>query len=710
VSLQLASTFTDALTKLTKQEAGAASLVAIRLQTDPKGNGLQMHRIEAAPGFWSVRVSQDIRIVLHKEGESTLLAYVDHHDAAYRWAERKRLVRHERTGAMQFVEVPVRSSPAFAGEGDHPKGGGGADATGVGFTAAGPSTAPDQVRGGPPPRQVGEELYPFATLTDDQMLDVGVPRDWLQPVRETAEDDLFDLLERLPQEAAEALLTHATGGRIEDHVAVRTAPEADPYAHPDAQRRFRTVDNLEELKAALDQPFAKWAVFLHPAQRALAERDWTGPARVTGSAGTGKTIVALHRAVAIVRTQPDARVLLTTFSKPLAAALSAKLAILTEAEPGLAERIEVRALDQAASKLCARLWGQPNMATDSMARAAIADAQKLGLGAGLTAQFLWKEWDELVDAWNVTDADAYAAIPRIGRRVRLGPAQREAAWGVFELVRRRLGDRGVITWPALYQRLQTWLEGGGKLPFSHVIVDEAQDLTVSQVRFLGAVARTRPDALFLAGDIGQRIFRLPFSWAKLGLDLRGRSHRLRVNYRTSHQIRTSADRLLPRVIVDMDGEEEGRATISVFDGPVPEINLFPDDAAERKAAASWLRDRLGEGMDPAEIGVLVRSQGQLGQARETVKLAGLDWRSETGPAVLPMHDAKGLEFRAVAILAANEDVIPDPGRLAGIGDMAELEAAHETERHLLYVACTRARDRLWISGVEPGSEFLEDLA
>lgn len=697
MTLLYASTFTDALGKLSAPEQKQAKLTAFDLQMDPRGNGLQMHRIEKAPGFWSVRVNSDVRIILYKDGETTLLAHVDHHDDAYRWAERKRVVAHERTGAMQFVEVPIVASSSPL------------DAATSRF-----EVSPAEGRGDSlvPPRHppAGKvPAYPFAALTDDEMLDVGVPRDWLEIVRGTVEADLFDLLDRLPGEAAEAVLDHATGGRITDHVAIQ-APGMDPFAHPDAQRRFRVVENLEELKAALDQPFEKWAVFLHPAQRALVERAWSGPARISGSAGTGKTIVALHRA-AFLATSRGAQVLLTTFSKPLAAALAKKRDILAQTEPSIAERVVVSALDQAAFDLYARQFGQPTMASASQVRAAIKAAQDAGLGNNFTPEFLFEEWDELVDAWNVTEGSAYAQIPRLGRRTRLGPMQREAAWQVFAFVQKRLSERNVTTWAQLYSRLTDWLVAGtGSLPFSHIVVDEAQDLSVAQARFLAAVGRQNKEALFFTGDQGQRIFHLPFSWISLGIDIRGRSHSLKVNYRTSHQIRATADRLLPAVITDVDGIEEGRrGTVSVFDGPEPSILLVANEEEETNQVARFLSSCLAEGMRPSDLAILVRSQSQLSRARGAALAAGLNPADPDGIAIAVVHDAKGLEFRSVAVMACDDDVLPDGERIAAIGDMAEMEAVYESERHLLYVACTRPRDRLLVSAVEPGSEFLVDF-
>ncbi len=684
MTLLYASTFADALGKLTHQEQKQVKITTVDLMMDPKGTGLSLERLTRAGDdkVWSARVSRDLRIILRRDGDDNLLAYVGHHNDAYRWAERRKFIPHERSGAMQIVEVIEGQQKAEPGYGDH-------------------SSATETAE---------EAVQPFWCLTDDQLLDVGVPREWLSHVQEMPETEIDSLFDRLPAEAAEALYDFATGGKLEDHIVTPAEPGADPYAHPDAQRRFRVFENVDELTAALDAPFEKWAVFLHPAQRELVRRKVTGPTRVTGSAGTGKTIVALHRAVHLAEQGETARVLLTTFSPELARALSVKLEIQTQAVPELRERVTVRTLDDAAKELYSQQFGEPELVEDAQIRELIGEAISAGLGGELTPQFLLEEWQELVDAWGVTDSNSYATLPRIGRRTRLGPKQREAAWSVFDLVRTEMTGRGLVTRAMIYDRLTGWLEDGGAIPFEHVVVDEAQDLSVAQVRFLAEVGRGRAEALFLAGDIGQRIFRLPFSWAKLGLDVRGRSYSLKVNYRTSHQIRAMADRLLPPSIVDLDGVEEGRrGTVSIFDGPVPQVHLADSEDEEIGCVAAWLQDCVGAAIPPAEIGVLVRSSDELCRAHRALEKAALASENGGGPLVAVMHDAKGLEFRAVAVIACDEDVLPDPRRLAAIGDVAEMESVYETERHLLYVACTRARDRLLVSGVSPGSEFLDDL-
>lgn len=684
MTLLYASTFADALAKLTHQEQKQVKITTVDLMMDPKGTGLSLERLTRAGDdkVWSARVSRDLRIILRRDGEDNLLAYVGHHNDAYRWAERRKFIPHERSGAMQIVQVIEGQEKA------EPE-----------YSAYSGSTETAE-----------EAVQPFWSLTDDQLLDVGVPRGWLSHVQEMPEAEIDSLFDRLPAEAAEALYDFATGGKLEDHTVTPAEPGADPYAHPDAQRRFRVFDNVDELTAALDAPFEKWAVFLHPAQRELVRRKVTGPTRVTGSAGTGKTIVVLHRAVHLAEQGETARVLLTTFSPELARALSAKLEIQTQAITELRERITVRPLDEAAVELYSQQFGEPDLVDHGQIRGLIGEAISADLGGDLSPQFLFEEWQELVDAWGVTDPESYATLPRIGRRTRLGPKQREAAWAVFDYVRTQMAERGLVSRAMIYKRLMGWIEDGGTIPFEHVVVDEAQDLTVAQVRFLAAVGNGRDDALFLAGDIGQRIFRLPFSWAKLGLDIRGRSHSLRVNYRTSHQIRAMADRLLPPAITDLDGVEEGRrGTVSIFDGPVPEVRLLDDTEAEAGFVSNWLQRCMTSGIPAKQIALLVRGPDQLERVRKVAENAVAASPDFEPPIVTVMHDAKGLEFRAVAVMACDEEVIPDPQRLASIGDVAEMESVYETERHLLYVACTRARDQLLVTGIVPGSEFLDDI-
>ncbi|MGN6306786.1 MAG: hypothetical protein ACTHNH_18345 [Mesorhizobium sp.] len=226
-----------------------------------------------------------------------MLAYVDHHDDAYKWAERRRIETHPATGAVQIVEVRERIEEVALQPAQQPV------QADLPFDAAPVDKAPA------PPL--------FARLTTDDLLSIGVPQDWLADVAKATEDGFFTLAGHLPPEAGEALLEYAAMGILKPAAAA----VADPMAHPDTMRRFRVLEGLDELQAALDAPFEKCAVFLHPLQRDVVERDYSGPVRIAGSAGTGKTVVALHRVMRILRLDPNARVLLTIFSDPLADAV-----------------------------------------------------------------------------------------------------------------------------------------------------------------------------------------------------------------------------------------------------------------------------------------------------------------------------------------------------------------------------------------------------
>ena len=698
MQFRIADTFTGSLAKLTADEQKAVKTTAFDLQMNPAHPGLKLHQIERAKdkSFWSVRVSRDIRLIVHRTSTSFLLCYVDHHDAAYQWAERRRLERHPTTGAAQFVEIRETlrevEVPRYVDV----------------EVPVSPPVAPSA------PVAAGPAI--FAHASDEELLSYGVPAEWLGDVREVTEDTLLDVANYLPAEAGEALLQLATAGASPQPVPA--APGGDPFAHPDAQRRFRVVANVEELERAFDYPWEKWTVFLHPAQREIVERQYNGPARVSGSAGTGKTVVALHRAVHLARTHPGGRALLATFSDTLASALHISLRRLIGNEPVIAERLEVHSMSAIGRRLYTANFGKPDVAVDNQVRALLDQAASEVGGHKFSAYFLWTEWRSVVDAWQLESWEAYRNVPRLGRKTRLGEAQRTVLWSIFSRVRSALVAQGLLTEPAMFGRVAAQLAEATQPPFEFCVIDEAQDIGVPELRFLAALGGGRPNSLFFAGDLGQRIFQTPFSWRSLGVNVRGRSHTLRVNYRTSHQIRRQADRLLPPELSDVDGNpEQRRGTVSVFNGPAPELRTFPSAREETAAIVDWLRARRAEGYAPHEIGVFVRSPAQAERAVEAVREAGLtpvelDGRpggASGSVAVGTMHLAKGLEFRAVAVVACDDDVIPLQSRIETVADEADLEDVYATERHLLYVACTRARDCLLVTGVDPASEFLDDL-
>lgn len=688
MQFRIADTFTDSLAKLTGEEQKAVKTTAFDLQLNPVNPGMQFHKLDKAKdkNFWSIRVNSDIRMIVHKTSESLLLCYVAHHDDAYRWAEKRKLEIHPKTGAAQLVEIRETVQEIII---------------------------PKYVESVQP---VQPKLPLFAHISEDTLLSYGVPEEWIEDVIRADENSLLALTDHLPGEAAEALFDLATG--VTPQVLQPVAVDTGPFDHPDAQRRFRVMNNVEELEAALEYPWEKWAVFLHPAQRQLVERDYGGPARVSGSAGTGKTIVALHRAVYLTRSNPDARVLLTTFSDTLASALRTKLKRLIGNEPRLGDRLEVHDMNAIARRLYELNFGRPQVASREVISQLMQEAAATVEGQKFSMRFLRAEWEQVVDAWQIESWDAYRDVTRLGRKTRLPEQRRQMLWSIFDQVRSKLKSLNLVTYADMFSRLTIRIAGGKNLAFDFTIVDEAQDINVPQLRFLAALGAGSPNGLFFAGDLGQRIFQQPFSWKSLGVDIRGRSRTLRINYRTSHQIRMQADRLLGPELSDVDGNtEERRGTISVFNGPEPVIMALDSSDKEITAVGQWLSDRLGEGIKPHEIGVFVRSEAELERACAAVKQAGLafkvlDEHVETASgyvSISTMHLAKGLEFRAVAVMACDDEIIPLQERIETVSDDADLQEVYETERHLLYVACTRARDHLLVTSGDTPSEFLDDL-
>lgn len=690
MQFRIADTLTDSLARLTLEEQKAVKLTVFDLQMDPANPGHQFHKLDKAKdkNFWSVRVNSDIRLIVHRTQDSLLICFVDHHDRAYDWAERRKLVTHPKTGAAQLVEIRETVQEVIV---------------------------PVYVERELQKPQVASRR-PFTNVGDEELLSYGVPPEWLADVRDATEDSLLALVDRLPYEAAEALLELATGGQPR---VVHVADAAvSPFDHPDAQRRFRVMTNVEELQQALDYPWDKWMVFLHPEQRKLVERSYNGPARVSGSAGTGKTIVALHRAVYLARTNPDARVLLTTFSDILANALRSRLRRLISNEPRLAERLEVHSIDAIGSRLYKATIGEVNIATREDVRGILSKASNDVGNHKFSLHFLLTEWEQVVDAWQLETWESYRDVARLGRKTRLPEAQRVKLWAIFEKVREELGARRLLTTAGMFTAISQAVGRSKVKPFDFIVVDEAQDVSIPQMRFLAALGSNRADALFLAGDLGQRIFQQPFSWLSLGVDIRGRSRNLRVNYRTSHQIRMKADRLLGPEVSDADGNVERRNdTVSVFNGPTPEVRTFDNQDKELLFASQWIKSRVHDGVAPHEFGIFVRSEAELGRACAVAKGVELPYRiidENVEPtsgfvSICTMHLAKGLEFKEVVVMACDDEVIPLQGRIESVGDDADLQEVYDTERHLLYVACTRARDYLLVTGVNPASEFLDDL-
>lgn len=680
----IADTFTDSVKRLNNAEQKLVKTTAFDLQMDQSLPSLQFHRIDKAkdPNFWSIRVTSDIRIILHKKENRILLCYVDHHDKAYQWAEKRRIEVHPKTGAVQIVVLPetvLVEQSALAAIDSKPK---------------------------------HKKL--FAKIKEADILACGVPADWISRILDADEDSIFDILQYLPAEAGEALLDLAAGKKPELTMVMEKS--LNPFTHPDSQRRFRLVTGQAEMEEALLASWSKWAVFLHPHQKSIVEKEYKGPVRISGSAGTGKTIVALHRATFLAKKDPEARILLATFSDILSNSLHQNFVRLIANTPKLAEQVEVVTLEKLALRHYKRLIQEPKIISLSEIKTILQEEMAKEEKLTLSKNLISVEFLQVIDAWNLTKWEDYKDFSRLGRRTKLNENQRKEIWNVCERVNASILKQKAITASQMYSQVAKKMQQESHSVFDAVIIDEAQDLTPSQMEFVSSLSKEKKN-FFFTGDLGQRIFQIPFSWNSFGMDIRGRSVTLKVNYRTSQQIRLQADRLLADELSDFDGNVDRRAqTISLFQGPKPEMSLFASQQEEIDSNQKWIKDLLTQGFGVNEILLIVRSEEEYSRVIELGKALELDFvfLDKEKPlsnkiTVSTMHNAKGLEYRAVLILACDSAVLPKSSRIAGASDEAELGEVYATERHLLYVACTRARDVLRITGIKPGSEFLVDM-
>lgn len=677
----IANTFTQSLSRLDGVAQAAVKQAVFDFQINPKKPSFQFHRIDRAKDkdFWTARVNDDMRMVIHHRGDDMVFCYVDHHDDAYAWGERRKLEINPATGAAQIVELKERVEEIIKKV----------------------------------VREVEQEPPLFAKYEPSYLQALGVPEEYLPALRTLGQSGFIKLLDVLPQEAAERLMQLAQGEVVP--VPMAPTPSQSPFAHPDARRRFWVVDSQQELARALDAPWEQWLVFLHPTQRGVVERRFKGPARVTGAAGTGKTVVALHRAARLVVADPESRVLLTTFSKTLAARLAQHADVLMGVDSKPRKRLDIDHLHKAARDLWVARTGKTFTALDPKGLNALLELamSRAAPGLGLPAGFLRSEWDSVIDPWGVRSWAAYKAISRAGRSTPLGAKQRLAVWKVFEEAYRLLAERRLLTWSGLCYEVASTLYDAR--PYTHVVADESQDFGPAELTLLRALVEPGEDDLFLCGDAGQRIYKTPFSWASVGIDVRGRSTRLGINYRTTEQIRAFADGLLPDALDEGDGDKEKRSTVSLLRGPRPEVVGFEGMAQEVDGIAQRLRALLAEGYKARDIAIFGRTEVVLREraalALEKAGLRGHYLSDEQPPSTSnaslgTMHRAKGLEFKVVVVMGCDADVLPLAHALNDLADEADRETFFEQERQLLYVACTRARERLLVSYTGKASRWV----
>jgi superfamily I DNA/RNA helicase len=710
MQVALADTFWSSFAKLPKAQTKKVVEFVTKFRQAADSSGINYEKIKnaAQPNFRSVRIDQAYRGIVLKpdSGRTYVLLWVDHHDDAYAWAERTKCEIHPETGVLQLYETEVVDSTEVEQE--------------------------PQPMVETEPAPVPVETSPLLDRAEADLLGVGVPESMLDKVRSLVGIDSLEAIQnQLPVEAFEALYLYADGvpwDEILDEYHVVPEEDVDTedvdaaLERESSKRRFRVVEGELELREMLAAPLEKWRVFLHPTQRRLVERNWNGPVRVLGGGGTGKTVVAMHRAVWLAKQiseDSDERILFLTFNTNLAKDIEHNLTKL--AGPSELERIEVVNIDAWVSRFLKRHKYAHQIVSDYD----LQDTWNLVLSsvrpAGLTLPdaFFTDEWERVILPNQIQSEKNYLKISRKGRGVALTRKQRAEIWPVFDEMRAQMQHQGWRTYQDATLDALALIEGDGSRPYRHVIVDEAQDMGSEALTLIRFLAEEGQDDLFLVGDGHQRIYRKKAVMGQCSIKIVGRSRKLKVNYRTTEQIRRFASAVLGEVAIDdLDGDEDPRPGYrSLTKGVVPIIHECADFTEEVSFIAQHIREFAENELALAGCCVVLRrndlaesySQELNGMGLPTVLLGKqADNQQVPGVRVATMHRVKGLEFRHVFLASVQEGVMPNPHAIAS-EDPVEARAGDLSERALLHVSASRAIENLVVTYHGTASRFLKGL-
>lgn len=675
-----------------------------KFRHNPMASGINYEKINDAAndGYRSVRIDQDYRGIVLKpdRGNVFLLLWVDKHDDAYEWARRHRCRIHAQTGSLQLYETTHD-----------------AEAVQVASSAASDVAT--------------ESPAALFACRDRELLRLGVPDERLPVVKAlTTVAELEAMQASLPVEAFEALYFLADGIPLDEVMTEYALPDAAPVdaedmaealKKPQTQRRFTVVESELELQQMLEAPLEQWRVFLHPLQRRIVERDWNGPVRVLGGAGTGKTVVAMHRARWLAEhvLESDERLLLTTFTRNLAMDIEANLRSICS--PELMQRIEVTNIDAWVTRFLKR-EGQLGKVTypgqaahDECWNKALAEAPA---DTGFADSFYAEEWLQVILPKRVTSRGDYFRASRVGRGVPLSRKQRAAIWPVFEEMRFQLHQEGLMTGPdAVFAALDLLEQGKVERPYRAALVDEVQDLGSEALRLIRALVPEGKNDLMLVGDAHQRIYGRKTSFKQCGINIMGRGRKLRINYRTTEQIRRWAVAVLEGVSVDDldEGSDSIRGYRSLMDGAAPHLRGFEDSQSEADWVSAEISRLVDAGMATQDICVVARTRTNLRKARRMLEEADFnvvelsrdapDNEQMEGIRMANMHRIKGLEFRVIFLVGIKQGTVPLELAITRTDDPVEKKSREDSERALLHVAATRAIKALYVSWYGNPSAF-----
>lgn len=701
VQIAFAGNYFSSVNKLDANIQAKVNKLVEKFQANPTSPGLNYETLNMCKddSLRSLRVDQAYRVILSapKEGNVYIFLIVDHHDRAYHWAQNHKCQVNRNTGLLQVV----------------------------------PTDYKEQVAELPDFKSATKEKPIFEFLKDRQLLKLGVPEELLAKIREiTAEPQLNNLEIILPEDAYEGLFLCMAEPSIETYEDILADREVDDFNNYDesnftkalerlnSQAEFVVAHDEKELFDVLSAGLEKWRVFLHPSQRKLAQGIKNGAVRVLGGAGTGKTVVAMHRArwIAANIATVDKKVLFTTFTKNLAIDIESNLKNICSVDE--LSKIEVINLDQWVQGYMRQHVSQHRLMIDrDITNAYWKNAMyEKPDGIELPHNFFQEEWQRVIQPNGISDANSYKTTSRIGRGTRLDRSQRIAIWPVFEAYRRQLDMNGQKELDDCYRSVREYLRNNGiTLPYCSIVVDEAQDMGTQAFLLLRAMLQEGSNDLFVVGDAHQRIYgRNKVVLGQCGINIKGRSKKLHINYRTTDETRSWASNLLAgRQIDDLDGgEDSNKGYRSLTHGLPPIIEQFTTELEQ----ADFIKALLVKSSTPiSHICVVARTNKEIESIQILLNKSGIETviiksneveeSKENAVRLASIHRIKGLEFDELILASANDGLVPLSFVINDKADQASKEQAETEERSLVYVALTRARKQAYILSYGKISSF-----
>ena len=678
-TVAISTDFLTAYAALPRQKQGKVTEFFNKFRNDPMHPGINFEKIKEGidKNICSVRIDDTYRGIVVREPESNvyILLWVDHHDEAYAWAKRKKCSINKLTGSVQIFDVQEVIEE----------------------------------------QNTIDEPALFADISDEVFEKIGLPEEQLPMIKAIKTlEGLHSLKDAIPEEAFEGLEWLGNGFTVEEvldtlyseteKAEVKENDFAAALQTDTSRKSFVIVEGEEELQAIMQEPLEKWRIFLHPTQRKIVEKNFNGPARVLGGAGTGKTVVAMHRAKMLASNlESNGKILFTTYTKNLAEDIKDNLRKICSVEE--MKRIDIINLDAWVSNFLRRQGYEYQIVYDEEVDKAWRDAIAIAGGdLSFVENFYKDEWVKVVQAQEVYDKVSYCKASRIGRGVRLDRKVRMQIWDVFDEYQNIMNEklqRDVET--AMYECRKILENKKLAGQYTSIIVDEGQDLSPSAYRLLRSLAgdEHRND-IFVVGDSHQRIYKNKAVLSKCGINVRGRSSYLRINYRTTEEIRKFAFGLLNGVSFDDldDDYDNGKGCQSLTHGDKPEINEFATPEKELDYLVNKIHELATAGVEQKNICIVARTHKLLDSYIAGLQRAGIksfeikanktDDRTFEGVRIATMHRVKGLEFDYVFAVAVNKKVLPF-GTRADFEDDISLEEFRTGEKCLLYVALTRAR-------------------